>query len=71
MGRMGEIHLMVYGPKTKEGQEELARRVAEVHADAVNRRLKALNCTASEKRKLLEAVLRAVSGNSVGGYGVP
>ena len=64
MGRTEEIRLMVHGPKTKEDQEKLASRVAEVHADAVNSRLKALNCSASEKKKLLDAVLRVVSGNS-------
>ena len=44
MRKMVPVNVIVYYPKTEKGREDLARRVAEVHADAVIRRLKSLNC---------------------------
>ncbi|MBE6950560.1 MAG: hypothetical protein E7451_04400 [Ruminococcaceae bacterium] len=54
------VNLIVYGPETEEGREELCRRVALVHADAVNHRLKALQCPQQRKLTLLEAVIDTV-----------
>lgn len=56
--KMASINLIVYYPKTAEGHEELARRVADVHAAAVNQRLKSLNCPTSQKLELLDAVIK-------------
>lgn len=61
---MAPINLIVYYPKTEEGQEELARRVADVHANAVNQRLKALNCPTQQKQELLDAVIQTAKKNS-------
>ena len=55
--KMAPIHVIVYYPKTEAGKEELARRVADVHAAAVNQRLKSLNCPTSQKLALLDAVI--------------
>ena len=49
--------MIVYYPKTEAGKEELARRVSDVHAAAVNQRLKFLNCPTSQKLELLDAVI--------------
>lgn len=43
---------------------ELARRVAEVHADAVNYKLKQLNCPTKQKLDLLDAVIHTVKQRS-------
>ena len=51
------IQVIVYYPKTEAGKEELARRVSDVHATAVNQRLKSLNCPTSQKLELLDAVI--------------
>ena len=57
MGRSAPIHLIVYYPTTPEGRLELAQRVAEVHATAVQRRIKDLHCPNSQKLALLDAVI--------------
>ena len=61
---MAPINLIVYFPKTAEGQEDLARRVADVHAAAVTQRLKSLNCPTGQKQELLDAVIETVKQNS-------
>lgn len=55
--KMAPVNVIVYYPKSEEGKEELARRVADVHAAAVNQRLKSLNCPTSQKLALLDAVI--------------
>ena len=55
--KIAPIHVIVYYPKTEAGKEELARRVSDVHATAVNQRLKSLNCPTSQKLELLDAVI--------------
>ena len=60
MRKMAPINVIVYYPKTEEGQDELRRRVALVHADAVNRRLKELRCPEKQKLELLDAVIDTV-----------
>ena len=60
MRKMAPVNVIVYYPKTEEGQEELRRRVALVHADAVNRRLKELTCPERQKLELLDAVIDTV-----------
>lgn len=57
MKKHGPVNVIFYYPKTEAGKEELARRVAEVHADAVIRRIKELNCPTSQKLDLLDAVI--------------
>lgn len=62
--KMAPINVIVYYPTTEEGSEELARRVSDVHAAAVNQRLKALNCPTQQKQELLDAVIETVKKNS-------
>jgi hypothetical protein len=54
---MAPINLIVHDPKTKEGQEELTKRVSEVHASAVIQRIKALNCPTKQKLELLDTII--------------
>ena len=58
------INLIVYYPKTEEGQMELAKRVSDVHAAAVAQRIKSLNCPTSQKLELLDAVIETVKERS-------
>lgn len=57
MRRHRPVNAIFYGPKTEAGQAELARRVAQVHADAVTCRIKALTCPTAQKLELLDAVI--------------
>ena len=61
---MAIINLIVYYPKTAEGQEELVKRVSDVHASAVTQRIKSLNCPTNQKLELLDAVIETVKERS-------
>ena len=61
---MAPINLIVYYPKTEEGQIELAKRVSDVHVAAVTQRIKSLNCPSSQKLELLDAVIETVKERS-------
>lgn len=56
---MVPINVIVYHPKTREGKEELERRVADAHAATVNQQIKSLNCPTNQKLELLDAVIVA------------
>ena len=60
---MAPIHVIVSYPKTEAGKDELARRVSDVHAAAVNQRLKSLNCPSTQKLALLDAVIETREEN--------
>ena len=57
MRRSGSVNVIVYVPKTEEGKQELASRVAEVHANGVHQRIKSLDCPDEQKLALLDAVI--------------
>ena len=50
----------VYGSSivvhTPRNTEELARRVAQAHADAIIAKVKNLNCSAQQKRELIDLI---------------
>lgn len=54
------IQMTVQTPDTEAGRQELARRVAELHADAVADALAGLPCPPRQKLELLQAVMDAV-----------
>lgn len=58
MRRHGPVNVIMYFPKTENGKEELGRRVARVHADAVIARINGLTCPESQKQQLLDAVIQ-------------
>ena len=55
------INIIVHYPKTEEGNRELERKVAEVHADMVTQYLNKLNCPSQQKLQLLDAVIAATN----------
>ena len=57
MRKAKPIQIIVHYPQEAEGRQELARRVAEVHADAVTARIKRLPCSAAQKQQLLDALI--------------
>ena len=59
------INVIMYYPQTEDGRQELAKRVAEVHADMVNRTIQKLNCTSEQKEKLLDAIMDTVAARSM------
>ena len=60
------IHVIVYYPKTIEGQLELAELVAGVHASLVNQQIKKLNCPSEQKVQLLDAVIKSAAIEKAG-----
>ena len=56
------IQVIVHYPKTEEGKQELARRVADVHADFVISSINKLNCPIKQKLELLQAVIDTTKG---------
>ena len=55
--KQAPVKVITYLPKDEAGANELAKRVALVHAAAVNQRIKALNCPTTQKLELLNAVI--------------
>lgn len=62
MRRSAPIRVVVHGPGTGAGRQELARRAAEVHAEFVADALRRLDCPARQKLELLQAVMDTVQG---------
>lgn len=50
--------VIVHYPKSKDGQQELARRVAMVHAETVISLIRTLSCPTEQKLELLHTVKR-------------
>ncbi len=57
------IRIVVHWPATAAGKRELARRAADVHADFVLSTICGLDCPATRKRELLQAVLDIIQAN--------
>ena len=56
------IQLVVHFPQTEDGRQELARRVADVHASFVISTIRNLNCSANQKLELLQTVIDSTKG---------
>ncbi|MCD8106182.1 MAG: hypothetical protein LUF35_14590 [Lachnospiraceae bacterium] len=65
--KSAEIHVVVHYPKTEAGKKELAKRVANIHAETVSQRIKKLNCPSAQKELLLDAVIEAAANRKTGG----
>ena len=52
--------MIVHYPKTDASKEELARRVATVHAESVIAKINRLNCPTKQKLELVDAVIDTV-----------
>ena len=57
MRRHGPISVIMHYPTTEKEKLELANRLAEIHADAVSRRIQELTCPNEQKLQLLDAVI--------------
>lgn len=61
MGRKSApIKIVMHYPEDEPGRKDLSRRVAAVHADAVNRQLQRLTCPTPQKLQLLTAIVKQV-----------
>lgn len=50
-------NIIVYLPQSDKGKQDLARRVATVHADAIDSKLRTLNCPNRQKVLLLQTLI--------------
>ena len=66
IAKSAPINMIVYYPKSEEGNKLLAQRVAQVHADSVIDRIKRLNCPFNQKTELLNAVLSTAKNEESG-----
>lgn len=64
MARPQKIRLIVYYPKTDDGKRELAQQVAIAHADAVEARLRRLDCPSTQKLALLDAIIQSAKART-------
>lgn len=58
MRKSQEILLTVCPPETDAGREALETQLAQLYADAVIRKIRALPCPAAQKLALLDTVIR-------------
>lgn len=54
------MNIIVHYPDSEEAKQELARRVAVVHAQSVVQTVKSLSCPLEQKLALLDAVIETV-----------
>lgn len=50
------MEVIIHLPRSKEGQEELAKRVATVHAQLIYNYISRLECSSEQKVALLDAI---------------
>ena len=62
MRKTPPIKIIVHYPQTKQGKQELAQRLADVHADAVVSAINKLDCPLKQKLELLQAVIDTTRG---------
>ena len=54
------MEVIIHLPRSKEGQEELAKRVATVHAQMVHSYISRLECPTGQKVALLDAIQKNI-----------
>lgn len=64
MRRHGQVNVIMYFPTSGKGKSDLARHVSDIHASAVNQRLKSINCPTQQKLDLLDAVIETAKARS-------
>ena len=55
--RNTKINVILYLPSSQDGKNELAQRIASVHADAVLHQIKKMDCPSTQKTELLDAII--------------
>lgn len=63
MRKDNPVSLTLLHPRTEKGKQELARRVAGIHAEDVLHRLSTMNCPADQKTAILGKVIRIIEQN--------
>ena len=53
---------IVHYPKNRDYQEELAQKVAVVHAEEVLRKLQTISCSKEQKIKIIKDIINDVKG---------
>ena len=62
MGRKSApINIVVHRPDSDKGERALARRAAEIHADAVEHMIQRMDCPTEQKKQLLDAIIKDAS----------
>lgn len=51
------INIIVHHPRDAAKKQHLAKQIADVHAEAVNHRIRELTCSMEQKQQLLEAII--------------
>ena len=64
MRKTPPIKIIVHYPQTQQGKQELAQRLADVHADAVISAINKLDCPLKQKLDLLQAVIDTTRGGT-------
>jgi len=54
------MNIIVHCPESEEAKQELAKRVAIVHAQAIVQKVKSLSCPLTQKIALLDAVIEKI-----------
>ena len=57
MRKKAPVKVLLYRPTSEEGKQQLSKSVAEMHSNAVNARIKELNCPTTQKLQLLDAIV--------------
>ena len=57
MGKKTTIKLVLHFPQTESDRQELANRVAQIHADSILERIKSLDCPREQKLQLLDTII--------------
>lgn len=57
MKRYAPFNLKMYSPVSEAGNQQLAKQVAQVHAESVCAYIRQLNCPHSQKLQLLNAII--------------
>lgn len=65
MRRSGPVKVIVYFPKNAEERRELETRAAQIHAESVLRRIEELGCPATQKARLLDAIIDSAKRRNI------
>ena len=58
------VQITVIYPRSEEAKAELARRVAQAHAEHAFRMVRQLQCTSQQKLQLMDATITAIKAQT-------
>lgn len=58
------MNIIVIFPQSNEAKAELARRVAQFHAEHAVKMVQRLTCTSQQKKQLMDAAIAAVTART-------